>query len=316
MKNAFLIGILAWAASWAAPLEAMAQQTPLVSLFDFAAGVRATGMGGAFAGLADDEQALIYNPAGLALLDKLYAHATLQSQLSASSVGGLVGAIPSLGAGVQFFGVDGLVRRDDQDEAGEAFGYGQLALLGAGALRLGSFIGVPTLNTLGLGLRVKFLSINTLSGGSGATFALDPSVLWELGRFQLNGISVDRIRLGVALDNLGPGVTYGSGHSESLGFGARIGLSATVQRVALATLEFNTQTGLHLGVEYTLPVQSVGTLALRTGVNTANGFTFNLGLGFVYQRLVRVDYAFSSHAQLFGSHQLAVAVSFDVGRLF
>src|SRR5574337_1163153 len=140
---------------------ALGQQTSLVSLFDFGTSVRATGMGGAFAGVADDEQALIYNPAGLALLDQFYANATMQSHLSQGSISALLGALPSLGAGMQFYGVGGLVQRNDQDVAGAPLNYGQFSLLTAGALRLGSFIGVPALKSLGLGLRFKFLSVNT-----------------------------------------------------------------------------------------------------------------------------------------------------------
>lgn len=314
MKKAILIGMIVVCWGWALP--GLAQQPTLVSLFDFGTSVRATGMGGAFAGLADDEQALIYNPAGLALLDGLHAHATMQSHLGQASLGGLAGALPSLGVGVQFYGVDGLVQRNDQDEEGAAFGYGQMALMGAGAVRLGSFIGVPALKGLGVGLRFKFLSVNTLAAGSGATFALDPSLLWDLGSMRLASLAISHLRLGLALDNLGPGITYGSGHQESLGFGARLGASLDLQETATVALELNLTNGLHLGGEYRLPVPGAGTLALRTGVHTGNGFTFNLGLGFLYQRLVRVDYAFSSHGQLFGSHQLAVSVAFRGIKLF
>ena len=313
MKKAILIGIMA---AWGWTVLGQAQQPTLVSLFDFGTSVRASGMGGAFAGLADDEQALIYNPAGLALLEGLYAHATLQSQLGQATLGGLVGALPSLGVGLQFYSVDGLVQRNDQDEEGATFGYGQLALMGAGAVRLGSFIGVPALKDLGVGLRIKFLSINTLAAGSGATFALDPSLLWDLGGMRAASLAISHLRLGLALDNLGPGIAYGSGHQESLGFGARLGASATIQDTVTVALELNLSNGLQLGGEYRLPLPGAGTLALRTGVHTGNGFTFNLGLGFLYQRLLRVDYAFSSHGQLFGSHQLAVSVAFGGIRLF
>jgi len=293
-------------------VTAGAQQ--LVSLFDFGDSVRATGMGGGFAGLADDEQALLYNPAGLALLSQLYAHATFQSHLSISSVSGLMSAIPSFGLGLQLFDVGGLTQFDDNDNEGPPFSYGQFSLLGAAAFRLGALIGVPSLRELGLGLRFKFLSVNTLAAGSGATFALDPSVLWELGQLRIGSISIQSIRVGATLDNLGPGITYGSGYQESLGLGVRVGASASIQGSLIATLELNTYSGLHLGGEYRIPVQNTGTVFVRTGVSTQNTFTFHLGLGFLYQRLVRVDYAFSSHGQLFGSHQLAVAVAFPFGR--
>ena len=306
--SAALLLLITAATAWGQP-------STLVSLFDFGTSVRATGMGGAFAGLADDEQALIYNPAGLALLDQWYAHATIQSHLSQSSLSALMGALPSLGAGLQFFGVGGLVQRDEQDEEGAPLNYGQFSLLTAGAVRLGSFIGLPALKSLGLGLRFKFLSVNTLAEGSGATFALDPSILWELGKLSLGPVSVQSLRLGATMDNLGPGITYGDGTQESLGLGARLGASVVIQDVTTVGLELNTADGLHAGAEYRLPVPKVGTLALRTGFHTGNGFTFTLGLGFRYQ-WVRIDYAFASHSQLGGSHQLAVAAAFQLGKLF
>lgn len=295
--------------------SAWGQPSMLVSLFDFGSSVRATGMGGAFSGVADDEQALLYNPAGLALLDQWYAHTTLQSHLSQSTLGALMGALPSLGAGMQFFSVGGLVQRNEQDDEGAPLDYGQFSLLAAGAVRLGSFIGMPALKSLGLGLRFKFLSVNTLAAGSGATFALDPSVLWEWGTLRLGPVSLQSVRFGASMDNLGPGITYGSGHQEALGLGARLGASAVIQDTTTVGLELNTGDGLHVGAEYRMAVPQVGTLAVRTGVHTGNGFTFTLGLGFRYQ-WVRIDYAFASHSQLGGSHQLALAAAFQLGKLF
>lgn len=295
---------------WAQP------QNQLISLFDFGTTVRATGMGGAFAGLADDAQAILYNPAGLGLLERLHANATAQSHLGQSSITGLMAAMPSLGLGIQLYDVGGLVQRNDNDDEGAAFSYGQFAFLGAGALRLGSLIGVPSLNGLSFGLRFKFLSVNTLAAGSGSTFALDPSMLWEIGDMNVAGLAVSGIRVGATIDNLGTGITYGSGYQESLAMSARIGVSVVVQSSTVVGLEFNTATGLHVGGEHQLPIRGAGTLSIRSGINTANGFTFNLGLGFLYQQLVRVDYAFASHGQLFGSHQLAVAVAYNIGRLF
>lgn len=292
-----------------------AQQAGMVSLFDFGSSVRALGMGNAFAGLADDEQALLYNPAGLALLDQLRAHAMFASHLGNSTLGSLVGALPSFGAGLQFYGVGGLEQRDAQDTVLGPLHYGQFALLAAGALRLGPFIGVPSLSNLGLGLRVKFLSVNTLAAGSGTTFAFDPSVLWEVGNLRLGPLSLQALRLGAALDNLGPGIGYGSGHKESLGLGARLGVSARVQDAVTTSFEFNSADGLHLGGEYVFPV-ALGTLAVRAGLQTLNGFTVNVGLGYRYQKLFRIDYAFSSHARLGGSHMLALSLAYNVGRLF
>jgi len=294
--------------AWAGVVPAGAQTTAAVTVFDLSWGVRAAGMGGAFAGLADDEQAVLFNPAGLALLDGIHAHGVFESHLGLATVGSLMGALPAFGGGLSFYNVGGLVRRDSDDDEGEPFGYGQTAVLGAGAIRLGSFIRAAALENLGLGLRFKFLSVNTLAAGSGATFALDPSALWDLGRLRLGGINVEALRVGLALDNLGPGLSYGSGHEEALPLVLRLGSSFEIAPVTTA-LELNTADGLHLGAEYALPVAGAGELALRTGFFTRNGVTFALGLGFTFQQTFRVDYAFTT-LPLGGAHRLALALVF------
>jgi len=94
-----------------------------------------------------------------------------------------------------------------------------------------------------------------------------------------------------------------------------LGVSARVQDAVTTSFEFNSADGLHLGGETTFPV-ALGTLAVRAGLQTLNGFTVNLGLGYRYQKLFRIDYAFSSHARLGGSHMLALSLAYNVGRLF
>jgi hypothetical protein len=63
MRRAFFIVAIAITA-----LGVMGQSRPLVTVFDIGAGVRPVSLGEAFTGLADDEYALFYNPAGLATL--------------------------------------------------------------------------------------------------------------------------------------------------------------------------------------------------------------------------------------------------------
>jgi hypothetical protein len=63
MRRAFFIVAIAITA-----LGVMGQARPLVTVFDIGAGVRPVSLGEAFTGLADDEYALFYNPAGLATL--------------------------------------------------------------------------------------------------------------------------------------------------------------------------------------------------------------------------------------------------------
>ena len=74
-------------------------------VFTGGAGVRARGMGGAQAALADDASAVFHNPAGLGMLD--VAMFSLAYHRAASSAGGYSGsfALPSSYAGVLGFGL-------------------------------------------------------------------------------------------------------------------------------------------------------------------------------------------------------------------
>lgn len=284
-------------------VPAGAQTVRAVTVLDFLQGVRAAGMAGAFAGLADDEQALFYNPAGLALLEGLHGHAVLGRRWGAATTGSLLGAMPALGAGLVFYGVGGLTQRDASDQEGEAFGYGQFALLGAGALRLGSFLDQPALAELALGLRLRFLRVNTLAPGSGSSFALDPSLLWAPGRLG----PLEGARVGLSLDNLGPGLRYGSGRRESLTLGVRLGTSFRLRGV-VASLELASADGLHVGAEYALPPLPTGRLTLRAGLATRHGLTVTVGLGFTFQERLRLDYAFVS-GPFAGTHRLAFSLA-------
>jgi long-subunit fatty acid transport protein len=51
------------------------QAQSLVSIYDLGMGARPMAMGGAFSAVADDESALLYNPAGLATLDGFHFRA-------------------------------------------------------------------------------------------------------------------------------------------------------------------------------------------------------------------------------------------------
>jgi len=281
------------------PVSATAQ---LISLFDVGMGVRPAGMGEAFTGLADDENALFYNPAALALLEKFSGNTLYESHFGASDY--LTAALggPSFGAGLLFFNFRSMARRDAQDQEVGTFGYSNFALIGAFGMR--GLAGLRALENLALGLKLKFYRANTLAEGSGSGLALDPSFMLTLGDI---GLAKD-LRVGAMIENiLSLGVRYGSGHVERWGFGLRLGVSATLLERFKAAADLSPG-GLHLGGE--VPISTgFGQLLLRAGVLTRGGLSLSMGFGVKFGNF-RVDYAYIAHPRLPDSQRLSIAFEF------
>lgn len=299
-----------------------AQARPLTTVFDLGAGVRPVGLGEAFAGLADDEYALFYNPAGLATLSGGRASVLYQTHFGASTYLSAFGNLGSLGAGLVFFDfgqvpcLTGANQpcKDAQGKVISSFGYSSFALaLGWGAALkslpfLGAISAIP--EGLALGVRLKFVSISSFDpakfqalGMSG--FVLDPSFLWTLGKFG----PVERVRVGLVLENL-LGLAFGAPEDENFPIGVRLGASAVLMGLVTLSTDFSLSDGFHLGAEYTLTnLGPLNALSLRAGLLTRTGLGISLGLGALLANL-QIDYAFLLHPDFEGSHWLSAAYRF------
>ncbi len=298
------------------------QARPLVTVFDIGAGVRAVGLGEAFTGLADDEYALYYNPAGLATLSGGRVSLLYQTHFGASTYLSAYGSFGSLGAGLTFFNfgqvpcVTGANQpcRDAQGKVISSFGYSSFAVTAGWGAPLKSlpFLGAIAVipEGLALGLRLKFVSISSFDpaqfqslGISGVV--LDPSFLWALGKFG----PVDRIRVGLVLENL-LGLAFGAPEGESFPIGLRLGISASLLGLVTLSTDFSLNDGFHLGAEYTLSdLGPLSALSLRAGLLTRTGLGLSLGLGALLANL-QIDYAFTFHADLGSSHWLSASYRF------
>ena len=289
----------------------IAQAQTAVTLFDSGAGVRALGMGGAFVGLADDEQAVFYNPAGLAYLKTLQLSSTYERRFWTSNYLSALGALPHLGGGLFLFSLDSVEERDTQDNVVGSFGYLDLGLLVAGGLSLDE-LPLPFtrgLSFLALGGGAKFLGISTIEGGSGFGVALDLGFLVRAERLVF--LPIEEIRAGLKLENLGPGVRYESGRVEPWPVRLRAGFAVRPIDMITIALDVALPFEFHIGGEFDLPTPpSVPAVALRVGSFLRDGdLSFTVGTG-VSMGAFRFDYAFISHPQLPGSHRLALAWRF------
>lgn len=290
----------------------------LLSLYELERGARPAALGGAFTGLADDAYALVYNPAGLAFLERASAHALVESRFGKAVYGSIVAGGRNLGVGVVFLSVTDIPWRDENNQPVQtgSFTFTQVGLTVAGGISLADLpvgVGLGALQNLALGLRAKILTVSTLPEGSGAGFSLEPALFYKLDNLgNLGGL-----RIGVVIENLlGLRVSYGSGHSESFPIGVRLGASLSPVPGAVIAADIEANGTLHLGGEYKLANAQlvrfgVQQLAVRGGILLNPAVVqASLGFGARIRGGLQIDYTLLTHTELPLTHRLEVVYRF------
>ncbi len=252
------------------------------------AGARPTGMAGAFTGVADDVNAIYWNPAGLGVVEEFEAMGMTTrlfglKDLTYYLFGGVVPTkkIGTFGLSYSQFGCS------EYRESQTIFSSGQ---------SLGSEVC--------LGLNVKIMSIkikgaSTNSGyGRASVLGLDVAALADIS---------SRFRLGVMATNLN-GPRLGNS-SENLAQKIMVGTSFRIISRCITSLD------LHLPLSWTMvdPELRGGfefivskNVALRGGVqNEPARFTGGFGLCW---EVFKFDYAFLSHPFLNNQHQFSLSL--------
>ncbi len=264
------------------------------SVFARGAGERALALGGAYVAVADDPGAMIWNPAGLARLDRknLYASHSSLIGLGFSEQLGLM-ALPSwklgtFGIGFRRFGVDGIEGRDDRgaifddnlkdSETEIIMGYGR---------KIGGVWDV--------GLAFKYQHQN-LAGYTDGAPGLDIGVMVKpLQAAGRQSRIADAINLGIAVRNLiepnirldeegvkdPTGLRFGLAYDGDLSQNIHLLVSSDVEK----TREMDTR--IHLGAEARL----MDLLALRMGSNSG---MMTAGVG-IHVGNLAVDYTFEDN---------------------
>lgn len=272
------------------------EYTSVASLFEIGVGARAMGMGNAFIGLADDEAAAFYNPAGLAFFRGVGANSFFSSQFGSFSY--LSFCIAFRNYGFSFLQLDsGMLEALDED--GHPIGNFHYASR-AGVLSLGfSPLGI---GMVGIGSKVKIYQASSYST-DGFGWSLSPAWLFTVGNF----------RLGFSLENLlAADVRFSNGHIEPWNRDLRLGGSFSWRNVRaafgveniLARRGYNGAIQAQLGVEAWFDF-----LGIRFGI-AHNQLT--LGTSVAWNQ-VRFDYAMALHPQLPLTHRLALDVRFGIG---
>jgi len=252
-------------------------------------------MGGAYTSIADDGTALHWNPAGLTRVEGhrlTISHVSWLSdaQYQYASYAAPAGSDATIGVALEQGGAD------PWDNTGE------------GPFESGDFAGIVgygrrVTTDIGVGADLKFLS-SSLGDHGASSYAVDLGVLYRVG---------DATRVGAAIRNLGPGLTFES-DPDPLPATLAVGVSHLWHGVLLSVdLEKVNDLGAttRIGAEYA-PVQY---LALRGGwiggdENALSGLTGGVGLNWKEQWAL--DYAYRS-SDLGGTHQFALSAGFGGG---
>lgn len=268
-------------------------------------GARPAGMGGAFTSIADDVDALHFNPAGLwqvRTIEVSASYSLLSMDRTHYEAGVAIGSsnLGSLGLMVTAFGVDEIERRDEVGEIVGTFDDREMAItLGYGRHVLGP---------VGLGASFKYVS-HSLAGHDASGLGFDVGVH---SRLDLDGDVLRTWRTGVSASNLGMSLKWDteSDHEDDVPVTIRYGTSIDIAPWGLSTVlaldgesTLDARTELRAGLEL-WPHKA---LAVRTGYDDGD-LTFGVG---VRAGSVTIDYAYCPDVLDEGAaHRLGVGGEF------
>lgn len=273
-------------------------------------GPRAAAMGNAYVGLASDITALWWNPAGLNNLntyEAMLSHHEWMRGIRDEFAAVVWPQSPrnTIGFALNFtsaVGIEHWTEENMPDPTDSLIMAYDAFFMGTFTRKLG--------NAWGVGVALKGLYENLYSA-TGFGGAVDLSAHWKAS---------DAFSMGLALQNLGPGMFYSAGGSYLFPMQARIGAALTLPDVlygvnVLADVEvpLDNNIGVHVGAE----VWPLEMLAARVGfqsgpqslgeLNILAGLTAGVGLKL---NNYRIDYTLAPYAHLGITHRLAFIAAF------
>lgn len=284
---------LAWALIAPAAAYASGEGTSAASFLHLGTGARPAALGGAFCAVADDINAVQWNPAGLAGMrdrELMFTHNEWIEEIRKEFFGY---AHPfrdwTLGVTAAYFHTDGMVKRDiSGNDLGGEFGASGLAVTAAGGRELSRELSV------GAGLRLVQESVED---NSASTFSLDAGALYRHGRFLF----------GAALQNAGGSIKL---HEDGfpLPLTLRLGASTDMVRRTTLALEIEKASDADLALKAGAEWEASKKLFLRAGYTTAaaenSGPGVSAGFG-VDVRYAIIDYSFTPFGDLGAVHLLS-----------
>lgn len=277
------------------------------AFLEVGAGARASGLGGAYTALADDANAVYWNPAGLARLEKrevAASHAELgqETRHNFLAYAHPTGPVTVAGA-LTYQSYGAITARDATGRAAGSYEASDAAFAFAVA-RKTAFVDA--------GVSVKYVR-SSIAGTEAQGAALDAGLRRELAA------GSGKVVLGAALRNLGPGLKF-QDRRDDLPLRSALGVAYRFERGHAVAAEFQNSPrgagseggvggefkayeGVFLRLGYTTKSAAVA----GTGFDAARGLT--LGLGLRRERF-SLDYAAQAAGELGSTHRFTLSARF------
>jgi hypothetical protein len=283
------------------------QESNVASIFHLGMGARPLAMGGAFVGLADDGNALFYNPAGLAWEKGLSILSSYEARPGTASYGNLAASFSHFGFGIHYFDFGEVPETDEFGNVIGTFSYSNYVIIaGAGmkAADLPFLTRMSMAENIGFGLGVKFLKVSTLEPGSGSGLAIDLPFLFRSESPSTRVPIITSYGVGVVIENLiGLPIKYGSGHQENWPRKMVLGTSLEFLDQVILAADLTSEKNFHLGLEW-IPITAV---SFRGGLKYEDIWIWSLGMGLGFRNFV-FDFTVVPHpymnSQLRGSFEM------------
>jgi len=281
--------------------------TTAYSFLKIGVGARAVALGNAFVGLADDETALFFNPAGISQLGQKSFTLSYNNFLTDIQSGFLGYVHPyseksTLGAYINYINYGSFIHTDTLGN--------NLGTFGAGDFSLGLAYAQTLSPIFNLGVSSKFI-YGKLQDYSSDALAFDLGVLLKF--------KDSRTKMGFAARNLGFQLKgYTKAHKESLPMVMELGLSHHLRGLPLI-FTFDSAKPLDNDFHFDFGGEFLGAKPLiirlgwssfgknfKTNSSKDNLAGFSLGFGVLW-KVYRLDYAYSSYADLGGVHRVSIS---------
>ena len=307
MKKFFIItflilGVTIFAASSAG--------TAAASFLNIGVGARTEALGGAFIGLANDYNAIIYNPSGLAFMEKGSVAFTHLNWIADTNIN-----MASVVYGMEGIGVFGLVW--------ENLNYGEIQGMDATGTETNKF--TPTDSFFGLsygrkinddfsvGLTLKYI-MSIIDTYNANAFGFDLGGLYKMT------VAERPLGIGLSVRNVGSKMTYvteGDPIPMYFGLGASYGVLVSDTNNIMALFDMgkasDTDFRFNVGVEYSFKDYLNIRLGYKAGGYDVEGFAGGLGAGYTLSNGMRLqlDYSYGSTITEFKDiHRISFSFSF------
>jgi len=232
---------------------------------------RPAAMGGTYAGIGDDVNSIVSNPAGLALISNKEVSVTQISWIESITYQHVAIGLPLsfgvIGIGVNSLSITGMERRIAADD-------NYIDLFAANDMAMGLSYAKKIGNKMSMGINLKSIS-STIDGVSAGAMGIDIG-----GLYMVN----DKMNIGLAVQNLGTKMKFVT-EEFPLPQMIKLGLGFKVKDNFVLGLDLNSpnsgKAGASLGGEYVVKFGKTMSLPIRVGYVTGIDLaSISYGIGF------------------------------------